>query len=166
MLQYKSIAKRFNDPKDKTFARLIHLMNYLWRKRLYFDDCVKLRERIGIGYYKTTENIKIKNRQGEVLRTEKREVRRDYVFIGHLDSKNMEHVLKCSRGTIYQDMQDLWDVGILIKFWKSGPIDQMVYAIGYWSPFEGSKSRPLSFLRNTKKCRTTLANWKRDESQI
>jgi len=155
MYKYKSIGFRLKDPKDKVFAKVLPLLNFLWAKRLNYPRSVELAEKINAGYHHKIETQN-KGKDDEITQ----EVKRCYVFIQELNFKDMETALGFSRFIIRTYMLEFVKLGILKKFKKSGPNSQMVYAIGYYHPYgKNNQMRPISFLKNTKEFREALSDF-------
>ena len=156
-----------NDPKDKIFERLLPMLNYLWKNRLDQPFSELLTKEIKAGSYKKIALIKVKDiysnlflkdKDGKILKEEK-QVHRDYVFLNAINYPNMEKRLKTSKSTIQLYMNEFVKMGILKKFRKFGPNEQMVYAMGYFSPYKGGNFTAKPFLINSKKFREALINF-------
>ncbi len=161
MLEDEIIKRRYDDPNDLDFQRLKTILNHIWLTILDRDKCIELAKKIGVGGVPKIEKRSKRDKQGQIIKEEKEEVRveRDYVFIAPLDFATIQKYGKgYSEGYVKQYMEEFARVGILKKFDKrTGPHGQTIYAIGYWSPAKGkNKFKAQPFLQNTEVYRTVL----------
>ena len=128
---------------------------YIWTHTLSLKDALQLAESKKIGNHKRT--IKTGKKQGK-------EIESAYVlFVPDYD--DMENELKLGLKSIQKYLNKFAQLEILMKMKKSGHINNMIYAVGYYSSFKDKKTgesrdNRISFMKDTPEMKEKLRNFR------
>ncbi len=130
----------------KRNSKLIPLMNYLCNHRLGWKESILLARDIGAA------SLQIKTKKGDyVWRT---------LVLVIPDYEDIENKLDMSLSLIRKYLQGMGDVGFIKPIKKSGSHGHMVYAVGYYLPYEGeggtTRHRTIWYLKDSKEMRQAL----------
>ncbi len=137
----------------KRNSKLLPLMNYLCNHKLSWKESESLAEELG------ADSHSMHTKKGQY-------VERTLVLVipGYED---IENKLDMSLSLIRKYLQGMGDVGFIKPIKKSGSHGHMVYAVGYYLPYEGeggtTRHRAIWFLKNCQEMSDALMYFYRPE---
>ena len=145
----KSIWRRLNNPKDRSFHHMITILQHLWEKRLDLFESKFIAERINAGLYNTHK-----------YDDEGKERRWPFVMCAPLDYDYLE-ARDLDQRKISYCLNALVKCGFLRSFRRIGRNGPVNYAIGYYivtshAPY----GRAYPFLKSNPACQKALINFK------